>query len=204
MLHPGRIGRYRPAAGNSTELAFRLYLWNCALCEAFYLSIHFSEIVCRNALNSALIRRCGERWFEDPTLKSILDRDFRRELEGAVGKENKQHATLMTARHVVSALSFGFWEHLATKRFDRFLWARGTREIFPCAPKSKNREDVRLLIESVRRWRNRIAHHQAIFDKSPMKKHNEALELIKWACEETGAWVSSVSRVPVAISLRPR
>jgi hypothetical protein len=60
------------------------------------------------------------------------------------------------------------------------------------------------LIESVRRWRNRIAHHQAIFDKGPVRKHNDALELIRWVCGDTGGWVAGSSEVPKAIAMRPR
>ncbi|MBX9759502.1 MAG: hypothetical protein K2Y29_12080 [Beijerinckiaceae bacterium] len=108
-----------------------------------------------------------------------------------------------SSHHVVSPLTFGFWQHLLTRRFERLLWPQGIHVGFPNAPSRARREDVYLLVESVRRWRNRIAHQQAIFDKSPMKKHQDALDLIGWCCGPTGAWVSSVSRVPRTIELRP-
>jgi hypothetical protein len=117
VLQAERIDRYMPAAGKERAAAFRYYLWNCALCEAFYLPLHFSEIVCRNALHNALIARAGPTWYENATLLTILDERFRAELREAVSKERYQHGRRLTAHHVVSALTFGFWEHLATKRF---------------------------------------------------------------------------------------
>jgi hypothetical protein len=185
------------------QLAFRFYLWNCTLCESFYLPLHFSEVVCRNAFHKGLVRRFGDQWYSAKTLHTLLSPRFASELTDVCKEETTQHGPNMTAHHVVSGLTFGFWEHLATKRFDRYLWAHGIQAMFPYAPKGKGREDLRKLIESVRRWRNRIAHHQAIFDKGPSRKHQETLELIKWACNHTGDWVASSSRVMACIQLRP-
>ena len=63
-MHDDRIDRYVPAAGGNQEDAFRLYLWNCALCEAFYMPLHFAEIAVRNAIHSRLTARLGEQWFD--------------------------------------------------------------------------------------------------------------------------------------------
>lgn len=202
-LQRERVERYMPVAFGDDAMAFRFYLWNCALCEAFFISLHFAEIVCRNAMNRALMSRSGPQWYDNATLQMLLQDRFRVELAEAVRKERQQHGGSLTSHHVVSALTFGFWEHLATKRFERFLWARGIHSAFPGAPANKTYSDLHDLIESVRRWRNRIAHHRAVFDKGPMRKHQDALQLIKWACGYTGAWVASVSKVPGAIALRP-
>jgi len=199
-----RLMRYMPAAGQDEQTAFRYYLWNCHLSQSFHHTLHFAEIVSRNALARALARRCGAQWHDDIQFRQLLDPDFERELIACVRQETRQHRGAMTPNHVISALSFGFWNHLATKRFERYLWSHGVQAVFPNAPATKMRQDVHDLIESVRRWRNRIAHHRAIFDKSPMRKHQDALDLIKWACDDTGHWVSGVSRVPAAIALRPR
>lgn len=202
-MQPERLQRYMPAAGKDKSTAFKLYLWNCVLCEAFFISLHFAEIVCRNAIHSRLQSRLGDRWFDNQLLRNILDVRFREELTSAIANEQTQHGARFTAHHIASALTFAFWQHLMTKRFERLLWSRGVKESFPNAPNRIERQDVHDAIESVRRWRNRIAHHRAIFDKGPTAKHQEAVNLIHWACLDTGSWVSSVSRVPTAISIRP-
>jgi hypothetical protein len=203
-LHSQRLGRYFPAANKNDQKAFSFYLWNCALCEAFHLPLHIAEIACRNAIHQALLARGNPAWFEEKTFCGILDDRFKRELADTVDLERKQHGRNLSSHHVVSGLTFGFWEHLATKRFDRYLWAKGIHGSFPNAPNGMTFEELHGLIESVRRWRNRIAHHRAIFDKGPTRKHQDAIDLITWACGSTGAWVNSVSKVPVAIQLRPK
>jgi hypothetical protein len=121
-----------------------------------------------------------------------------------VQKERLQHGAALTVHHVVSALTFGFWEHLATKRFERFLWSKGLQNVFKSAPSGKKYVDLHDLMESVRRWRNRIAHHRAIYDNSPMWKHQQTLELLGWACPDTSTWIASISKVPLVTSLRPK
>ena len=203
-INPNRLRRYMPAAHQEIYKAFQFYMWNCALSEAFYLSLHFAEILCRNAVQKALVFKIGEDWFQHGLFLKLLDPRFRSELAGVITDERAAHGDKMTQHHIASGLTFGFWEHLTTKRFDRLIWSRGTSHNFPGAHFSIKRQDLHDRIESVRRWRNRIAHHQAIFDKDPMRKHQETLDLINWVCGTTGAWVSSLSRVPVVLAQRPK
>jgi len=203
-MQPERIARYLPAADKKKDVALQYYLWNCALCEGFFFSLHMAEIVSRNALHNGLMKRCGDDlWYKHTTFLGLLGERFKNELTEALDREREQHGKRLTSHHLVSALTFGFWEHLTTKRFERFLWAKGVRNIFPCAPKDAERHDLNILIESVRRWRNRIAHHRAIFDKNPMRKHQDALELISFVCSDTYTWVAASSCVPAALGLRP-
>jgi Abi-like protein. len=180
-----------------------MYLWNSAISEAFQTSIHFAEITCRNAIHKALLYHAGDKWYEHPTFLKLLDHRFERELRDAVYEETQQHGDDLLPHHIVSALTFGFWEHLTTKRFQRMLWPKGIRYSFPGAPNGRGREDLRTLIEEVRRWRNRIAHHRAIFDKGPSHKHQRTLELIRWVCPISAAYVAGRCRVHAAIASRP-
>lgn len=202
-LQEQRISRYMPAAGGDVNLALQFYVWNCDICQAFYIPLHIAEVISRNAIHRCLLARLGENWCDHSVFKGILSHRMRSDLENAVAEERGQHGDDMTNHHVVSALGFGFWEHLLTKRFERLLWIRGMHHSFPGAA-NKRRADVHDLVERLRRWRNRIAHHQAIFDKSPTKKHQEVLALIQWVCTDTAAWVSSISKVPEIINLRPK
>lgn len=203
-IHPARLGRYLSAAKGSKDLAFQFYVWNCALCEAFFLTMHFCEICTRNSIQSSLIGRFGEHWYLDRYLGNILSQRFKLQLDKAVQEEIQQHGAFITGNHVASALTFGFWEHLLTKRFEPILWKGGTNLYFKGLEKSKPLEEIRNLLIRLRQWRNRIAHHRAIFDKGPMKKHQEALQLIRWSCPVTAAWVAKSSLLPRVISMRPK
>lgn len=202
-FHGDRINRYLPAAGGSEEDAFKLYLWNCTLCEAFYLPLHVAEVVCRNAIHKRLRDRLGDHWHNNGTLNNLLSDSDYDDLSHATKEETNQHGAGMTCHHLVSALSFGFWQHLLTKRFNRLLWESGLKLSFPNLPNSMSRQDVHDRIESIRRWRNRIAHHRAIFDKGPSAKFQECLQFVRWVSDDVGDWLASGSQVNAAISVRP-
>ncbi len=202
-LSDRRLQRYAPAAGDAGVAREHIYLWNCDLSEAFHFVLHMAEVSCRNSIHSALLYK-GDRWFADKTFLGILDPNRKRGLENAISDEDEQHGKVMDAHHLVSALTFGFWEHLTTKRFQRYLFPRGIQKNFKHAPADARLEDLHGLIESVRRWRNRVAHHNAIFDKGPSSKYQDALKLIAWTSPELEAWVASRCRVNQIINARPK
>lgn len=202
-MHGERIERYMPAAGGHQEDAFHLYLWNCALCEAFYLPLHIAEVACRNAIHKRLRDRLGDQWFNNQTFRNILAPRQHDHLTDTLADERTQHGLLMTGHHLVSSLMFGFWEHLLTKRFERLLWPRGLQDAFPNLPNSATRQDVHARVETIRRWRNRIAHHRAIFDKGPMAKSQDTLQLVRWISHDLADWLGASSKIPIAIQLRP-
>jgi Abi-like protein len=203
-LSADRIGRYLGPASLDRKLAFRYYLWNCELCEAFYFPFHIAEVVCRNAISSALIFHYGNNWFESQPLKNSMRADYSRDLEAAVAEERAQHDAAMTSHHVTSALSFGFWDHLTTQRFEMLLWKRGITHNFRSSPLGTKLSELNLLIQSIRNFRNRIAHHKAIFDKAPASTHADALKLIGWVCPTTQSWVAANSRVVTLLAQRPQ
>ncbi|MBU2342102.1 MAG: Abi family protein [Alphaproteobacteria bacterium] len=202
-VHDDRLDRFLPAAAGSRDDAFRLYLWNCALCEAFYLPLHFAEISVRNAIHDHLIDRFGEQWFDNRALVGNLEPKRQEEFTELVTAEKRRHGDGMTCHHLVSELSFGFWQHLLTKRFHRIIWAQGIQSAFPNLPNSMDRQDLHNRIEIIRKWRNRIAHHKPIFDKGPTARLQDSLQLIRWVCHDVADWVTAASNVSEAVALRP-
>lgn len=202
-VHDDRIDRFLPAAAGSREGAFRLYLWNCSLCEAFYLPLHFAEIAVRNAINGHLIDRLGPNWFENRALVGSMEPKRQAEFEELLESERQRHGDDLTCHHLVSEMSFGFWQHLLTKRFNRIVWAPGIKAAFPNLPNALELVDVQNRVETIRKWRNRIAHHKPIFDRGPSAKHQETLQLIRWVCHDVADWVTAASNVTAAIQLRP-
>lgn len=203
-IRPPRLGRFMVTAGYDREQAIKMYLWNCELSEAFQFSLHMAEIVCRNAVQKTLRVRLSNPWYEQPEFLRLLDARQADHLRAVIGEEREQHDKRMSDDHIVSSPHFGFWDHLTTKRFERTLWLRGIKHNFPNAHAATlTLRDVNELIQRVRRWRNRIAHHRAIFDKEPERKHDEALRLIEWCCSDTAAWVRALSPVPEVLARRP-
>ncbi|PZX13400.1 Abi family protein [Celeribacter halophilus] len=202
-LSERRLQRYAPAAGDAGVAREDIYLWNCDLADAFQFALHMAEITCRNSIHSALLYK-GDRWFEDSTFRKLLDGPRLNDLDMALADERAQHAESFDTHHLVSALSFGFWEHLTTKRFKRYLFPKGFQKNFKHAPWKAELDELHDLIESVRRWRNRIAHHNAVFDKGPSAKYQDALTLISWSSPALETWVAGRCRVNQIINARPR
>lgn len=116
VLSPQRIGRYLPAARGDKQLAFRLYLWNLRLCEAFYLPCHFCEVAIRNGLHEALKARFGsEDWHLDQKVLAILPERQKVELTDVIRRARAEHGDGATIHHLVSQLPLGFWS-------GRFRW----------------------------------------------------------------------------------
>ena len=75
-LSERRLARYAPAAADGAVSKSDMYLWNCALCEAFYLPLHIAEVTSHNTIHSALLYK-GERWYENQTFRQLLDPHYR-------------------------------------------------------------------------------------------------------------------------------
>lgn len=202
-LSEPRLHHFAAAATEAGVAREDLYLWNCDLAAAFHLPLHMAEVTCRNSIHSALLFK-GPDWHNDATFLKLMDPQRRSDLERAVADETAQHGDRFTTHHLVSSLTFGFWEHMTTKRFERFLFPRGIQKNFKGAPWKMTLEDLRLLIEGVRRWRNRVVHHNALFSKHPTAKYQDALDLISWTSPDLSDWVSKKCQVNQVINNRPR
>lgn len=157
----------------------------------------------RNAIHSHLIDRMGDTWFENAALKNTLDERRYHDLTYLLAKERTRHGDKLTCHHIVSELSFGFWQHLLTKRFGRIIWGLGVKCAFPNLPNSLDGQNVHDRIEIVRKWRNRIAHHKPISDRKPSARYQDVLQRVRSVCHDIANWVTAPSNVTVAIQMRP-
>ncbi len=189
-----RLARFSMKGLYNSEQSLEIYLWNCRLSAEFLMPLHFAEISIRNAIQKALHNRLSDVWYNDQTFLKLLDTKQRSHLILILEQEKDRRHHSMSDDYLISDLDFGFWDHLTTKRFARLLWSKGIKHNFPNAYKRNLRlGDVSALIQTVRQWRNRIAHHRAIFDKDPAKKFEQTISLIHYVCADTAAMVRSQS-----------
>jgi hypothetical protein len=203
-LSEARLGRYLLAAEGDADLALRLYVWNVRLCEAFYLPCQMVEIACRNTIARALAEHYGARWFAHEPFCSTLPNRLRDELDKAALHQRAKHGSRLTGDHIIGTLTFGFWVHLMTRGFAFTLWKRGFRAYFPYMPSGTSQMDLYQRMDRARMFRNRIAHHDAVFDKRPTAEHASLLVLIGWICADTHWLLARLTRVPRTINARPR
>ena len=203
ISHP-RLGRYLPAAKGDIQYALRLYMWNARLCQEFYIPTQLTEIAFRNALAQGLEKRFGENWHTAAGLVSGLPLRMQNELKRAKTSEFKNHGTNMTSGHIVSAMSLGFWVHLVSANPRQYIWKGNVRLLFPHLPAHIQDADIHTKIDKLRKFRNRIAHHTAVFDRKPVKQYQNIQDIISWICPET-FWLMKQSANPAyVLSLRPR
>lgn len=193
-----------PAAAQDKHFALRLYVWNARICEAFYLPQQLLEVALRNAMHPTIVGRYGADWHMSAGFRSATTHKARDELLDVIGKERGKRGAGFTIDHVVAGLSFGFWTSLLAKSFEANFWAKGMHHAFPYAPKHMTRGDIASKAESIRKWRNMIAHHYAIFDKSPTREYQDIIEFTGWVSPEAAWLTKELSRVSVVINSRPQ
>lgn len=198
-----RLNRYRRPITLSDEEAFKVFLWNAALCQAFLLPLQLAEVSCRNAIQHSLRKHFGSTWYLNKKFTSLLNAKLAEDLEKVCKDEEKRHVKDFSDNHVVSALSFGFWRTIATKKFKGTVWSEGARGVFPHIPDHLSIHDIYNYLNELRKFRNRIAHHNAIFDQKPEQCHLKMLEMIGWSCPTTKTWLERESSVPRVLTQGP-
>lgn len=203
-LSAARLGRFLLAANGDRHLALRYYVWNAELCEALYLPVHLAEVAIRNSIHRALQNRYGADWHTVGAFLCTLPKRIIEELDEAQRVERDQHGSRMSIDHIVSAMSFGFWVHLTTKNYAHLIWKGSLRTAFPHLPRDTKLYEVHDALESIRRLRNRLAHHNAVFDKQPMSHFQGIQKVVGWICPETRWLLDELNTVSRVINMRPQ
>jgi hypothetical protein len=198
-----RVGRYLREAKGDKNRALRLYVWNARICEAFYLPGQLVEVAIRNRLHETLTQKYGNNWNANQSFFSPLPDRLKTQLQNSRHEAARDHGVAHTINHVISGLSLGFWCHLLTARFEPILWSAGMQSAFPNIPAQVTRQEVYNKIDQFRTWRNRIAHHGAVFDKRPMKELQNIQELLAWICEETLWFMNETNNVHRSLGRKP-
>lgn len=189
--------------------ALQLYAWNAQVSAAFLAPLHICEVVIRNAVADALEAVYGPQWpwsagFTQslPTHQSgysqINDLMFARQANTTTGK-------------VIPELKFAFWEKMFTARHDDRLWIPHLATIFQGLPPGPNSKKTigkyRLAIYNelthIRALRNRIAHHEPIFERDLAADFRRISALIALRCPITAGWMAQNQQASALIAARP-
>lgn len=182
-VSPQRLAPYRTASGEPPEAVLARYFWNVALCEALYPALHHAEVALRNALF-----RTVSKWHGSDTWVAGGPSPFLK------AQERSAVSDLLAARHrarqptdpphMVSALHLGFWTGLLDVRYERgqILWPHLLKSTFPGMPRRlRTRANALGRFDAVRRLRNRVFHHEPVWNVSDLRqKHTATFEAIGW------------------------
>jgi hypothetical protein len=185
-----RLSKYLEVAHQDLDKAIGLYEKNTRISEAFYTPLQCLEVCLRNSLNAQLANRFGDEWFRDPQVP--LNNDSTRMIFDAV-EELKRDRRETSPGKVIAELKFSFWVGLIGPQYDATIWRTCLYKAF-LPGGGKPRKVVHSRLNALRRFRNRIAHHEPIFHKPIKVTHIEILETIGWMCKHTAAWAEHHSR----------
>jgi hypothetical protein len=197
-----RMGRYLQGAGFDEKRAVDMYLWNVALSEAFNFPLHILEVTLRNRVHDVLKAAYVSDWH--------LHQPFTRRLEAKLCQSMAEAQTRIikkyggcTVDQLVASLSFGFWTALLSDAYYRMLWETNLRAVFPNMPGTHQLRHARINVAQSHWFRNRIAHHEPIFEEDLSKRYSEALTALVWLDSDLANWVRGHTRVPAIIRMKP-
>jgi hypothetical protein len=200
-----RFRSYLEASGGDHDRAVALYSWNVQISAAFLETLCHLEVLFRNSIDrqfpdsdptAALSILRADCWLSDPAL---LTSDSREKVNDAIARLERV-GKRPTRGRVIASLSFGFWHALFAGVYED-LWRTRLASGFPHG--NGRRRQVAGLAGQLLHFRNRIAHHEAIFPGSLGERHDEVLELASLMDVDAGTYISALSRVPTLLARKP-
>lgn len=155
-----RMGKYLKACTGNQLRTMQLYRYNLRLCQRFYGILNLFEVILRNAVNEHYMAYYSDSdWIVNQTGTDKILAHAKDEIKQIEADYKKRG--IYNNDKMVSALTFGFWTYLFTKKNYR-KGGKTLLKIFPNKAKGKNQADIYLDLTHIREFRNRIAHHEPI------------------------------------------
>ncbi len=169
-----RLKPYLQACNGDFKKAFELYEWNIDLGAELLKDIAVFEVGLRNAYDRTManVWQGDFHWLLDrdspvntPILRKRKDKtiDANALNRQAINEASRKAKSAPSPNAVVSNLTLGFWSHLTDKAHERDLWIPYLHKAWP---EGTNRSDLNEKICSINKCRNRISHHEKLFDTS--------------------------------------
>lgn len=203
-IGPPRLAPYFRETDRDVLAAFRLYEWNAELSTALWLPLCHLEIAVRNVLSEALESAYRKKsatgsWVDRPSviLKGREEEDVEEAKKRACGKGKPS-----SPGQVLSELSFGFWRYLTGNRYRATLWPFMVRKS-PYAP-NRELETVAKPIVRLHKTRNRLAHHEPIWNHEPMASYRDILTLAGYMSPALKDWIEGQAVIDAIWQADPR
>ena len=205
-LSEPRLGRYVVASHRNRRRALALYRWNAEASAALFVPMSLCEVVLRNAIVEAIEHVYGPNW-------SARGSAFERSLpRPKVGYSPFADLESVRARYahvgkLIPELKFMFWVSMLTSRYDRRVWTSLIKTVFPNLPARMPALTARRLlhsqVNSIRIVRNRIAHHEPIFQRNLTADYRRCRSIVSWRSNETARWLDSMERITHVTTEKP-
>lgn len=198
-----RLSTYLRASSGNPARAVALYEWNASTAGLLGTALGHTEVVLRNAIDTALtarhqrLHRTGH-WLDDPHLE--LDARARDDIATARGRLQRAGAPALHGK-LIAELTFGFWRFLLARRYTTTLWS-GIRPGFPHMP-GRDRRVIEAPVARLHLLRNRIAHHEPLLTEPLPDRYDDLLTLVGYVDPALRTWLDAITDVPHQLSRRP-
>lgn len=202
LLSAPRLAPYLRSAGEDHAGAMGLYEWGARVAaSAFELVGHF-EVLLRNALDAQLSQYLQERARGIPWVLLPLPSGDHRYVEDAIAqtRERLRAQNKESRDQIIANLGFGFWVGLLGKKHEE-LWRTCLRHAFPYS--SGNRKDVAVAVEGIRKFRNRIAHHDSMVNVDVPFEMRRIMQVAGYIDPDAARWLDRVSRAMDVYAHKP-
>ncbi|OIH95490.1 hypothetical protein [Curtobacterium sp. MCBA15_001] len=202
-----RLARFMALQDGHVHRALRLYAWNTELTTAFWGPIAWLEVLLRNAVHDALRAGRADDWWNDPAVH-LMQRE-RRAVDGAISTLQRRGVDEPSADDVVAATSFGLWVGLTDAgipRDPRFgyettLWQPRMVRAFP-GLRTVRRKQLHRRLDEVRRFRNRLAHHEPIIGAPLERVRDDVLEIAGFIDTDAEQFLRGAHRIDEVLARR--
>ena len=203
-LSQARFARYLASAGGDEASAIALYEWNTLMAQSLYVYLQCWEITYRNKLDSFLRWKFGPAWPEAQRALRSLTRDENRRLTETKQRQSQQRKqNTVSTDAIVADLSAGFWVALLSSSYKvPYSWQHNLRRVFP-HDVALDRATAHSFSSTILKLRNRIAHHEPIYELHLSQIYSELQRLVSAMCGDTDKFARANCKFSVIAQTRP-
>ncbi|WP_257161624.1 hypothetical protein [Corynebacterium cystitidis] len=194
-----RVKPYMEAAQGDKTVALQLYSWNAQMAGAALEQLAHLEVLLRHAVDTQLSDKVNEAsrgipWFLLPPYYTSQAENIEtvRSRLRPLGRETRDQ--------IVAGLSFGFWSGWFGSKHDE-LWRQTLHRAFPHS--SGNRKEISALVEQIRKFRNRVAHHDSLLKVDIGFEMEAVFRLASLINKDASEWMKKTDRTRAVVAKRP-
>lgn len=200
-----RFRRYLASCDGDELKAMRLYQWNALISQSLYVYLQCWEVCLRNKLNDFLCWKYDEGWPYDDrrAVRNLAGDNQRRLAETKVRQEAERRVSPVPTSVIVADLSAGFWVSLLSAKYEvPYVWRYNLRRIFP-HDASMDRAAAWEICEQTLTLRNRVAHHEPIYQLELEARYRELQRAVAAMCTGTHAFANDTCSFRHIMAKRP-
>lgn len=205
LVHDGilpapRFAPYQQESLGDDKDADRLYEWHARMSSACMELLSHFEVILRHSIDSTLAVHFSESsrgipWF---LMNTSLAKGLEEKIRDA--RQDSARFNFESRDQIVSRLTFGFWTNMLSKKRDE-LWQTALHNAFPNA--RRPRSEVMSHVEGIRKFRNRVAHHDSLLGVDIPFEIDRIFLVTGWINSSAENWLREISKCHETYDSRP-